>query len=120
MKRINRVINVRFQVDGLHFDAAIDPDWQLHAYDAFMFDFDSSIKNKESKTPIEVYCFDHPEWDILMIYQDKDDTKCNDPVNEQQERRDSYPFDITLHTACDFDKIIEETREWIENNKEED
>lgn len=111
---------MRFQVDGLHFDAAIDPDWQLHAYEFFMDDSELSVKGRESKTPVEVYCFDHPEWDILMIYQDKDDAESNDPVNEQQESRESYPFDAICHTACDFDKIIEKTREWIENNKEKD
>lgn len=118
MKRINRVINVRFQVDGLHFDAAIDSDWQMHAYDAFMQDFDSSIENKESKTPIEVYCFDHPEWDILMIYQDQKDAESRNPVNPQQESYANRPFSSTLYTACNFDKIIEETKKWIEENKE--
>ena len=27
-----RVVNVRYIVDGLHFDAAIDCNWQLHCY----------------------------------------------------------------------------------------
>jgi hypothetical protein len=113
-----RIVNIRFELDGLHFDAAVDCDWQMHAYRAFMHDFDSSVKNKESKTPIEVYCFDHPEWDVLMVYQDKDDVNSNDPVNQQQESVDKYRFDTTIHTSCDFDKIIQETKKWIERNKD--
>lgn len=117
MGKINRVINIRFQLDGLHFDAAIDPDWDLHAYEAFLVDADMSIENKESKTPIEVYCFDHPEWDILMIYQTKEDTHCAGSVNEQQESVTTRLFDVMLHTVCDFDKVIEETRKWVKENQ---
>ena len=33
MDRTNkRVVNLRYMVDGLHFDAAIDCDWTLHCY----------------------------------------------------------------------------------------
>jgi len=116
MGRIKRIINVRFQLDGLHFDAAIDPDWDLHAYSAFMDERDMTVERLQSKTPIEIYCFDHPEWDILMLYQTKEDVNAN-PVNEQQNSVKTRMLDITLHTACNFDKIIEETKKWIEKNK---
>jgi len=112
--RINRIINVRYTVDGLRFDAAIDPDWQLHAYR------EMSVTEKKKEIPIEIYCFDYPEWDILMLYQTKEDANCTD-VNTQQDEalNDFRQFDsITLHSCCNFDKIIEATREWIEENRE--
>ena len=118
MTKIFRIINIRFQLDGLNFDAAVDPDWKMHAYKVFMADdADLTTKGKESKTPIEVYCFDHPEWDILMLYQTKEEANA-DPVNEQQDNVETRMFDRTLHTACDFDKIIQETKKWIEENKD--
>ena len=44
-------------VCGLHFDAAIDCDWTLHCYG----------EREKDVTPIELYCFDHTEWDIRMM-----------------------------------------------------
>jgi len=101
--RVDRIVNVRFQLDGLHFDAAIDPDWRMHAYPKM------SLEEKEAETPIEVYCFEHPEWDVLMIYQDES--------NEQQESYTDYfsSYVPLAHTCCNFDKIIEDTKKWIED-----
>ena len=54
-----RIVNVRYTVNGLHFDAAIDCNWQLHAYE-------ESPEVMKKRVPIELYCFDHLEWDINM------------------------------------------------------
>ena len=108
-----RVINVRYTVDGLHFDAAIDCNWQLHCYDE-----SPDVMNK--RVPIELYCFSHQEWDIRMLYQDL--------PNDQPTRAGKY----YLHTEVQWEGIIEETKKWIkemtgqineprkpENNEEE-
>lgn len=51
--------NFRYKVNGMHFDAAIDWEFELHAY------------TKEQKDPdilpIELYNLDK-DWDITMIY----------------------------------------------------
>jgi len=89
-----RVINVRYTVAGLHFDAAIDCDWQLHAYG-------ESPEVMKKRVPIELYCFDHTEWDIRMLYQEL--------PNDQHE-----PGYFMQHTEVDWEGIIKETEKWIE------
>lgn len=109
-----RVINVRYTVDGLHFDAAIDCNWQLHCYGENPY-----VMNK--RVPIELYCFDHEDWDIRMLYQDL--------PNDQPTKLDG---EYLLHTEVEWEGIIEETKKWIkemtgqineprkpENNEEE-
>lgn len=91
-----RVVNVRYVVDGLHFDAAIDCNWQLHCYG-------ESPSEKNIRVPIELYCFDHTEWDIRMLYQD---LKNDQPASP----REYY----IQHTEVEWEGIIEETRKWIE------
>lgn len=91
----NRVVNLRFKVCGLRFDAAIDCDWQLHAYG---FDKDTP----KDDTPIELYCFDHKEWDIRMMYH-----------KERNDQQDTYSDGLALHSSVDFQEILKETRKWI-------
>lgn len=91
-----RIVNVRYTVAGLHFDAAIDCNWQLHCYG-------ESPEEMKEKVPIELYCFDHTEWDIRMLYQDL--------KNDQPERPGEY---YILHTEVNWEGIIEETKKWIE------
>lgn len=91
-----RIINLRYTVGGLHFDAAIDCNWQLHCYDESPLDM-------RKRVPIELYCFDHAEWDIRMIYQDLK----NDQPNSSS---DHYMH----HTEVDLKGILEETEKWIE------
>lgn len=91
-----RVVNIRYTVAGLHFDAAIDCNWQLHAYGVC-----PSEKNK--RVPIELYCFDHIDWDIRMMYQD---------LNNDQPTK---PGEFCMqHTEVDWKGIIKETEKWIE------
>ena len=92
----SRVVNVRYTVDGLRFDAAIDCNWQLHCYG-------ESPAEKNIRVPIELYCFDHTEWDIRMLYQEL--------KNDQPTRPGEY---YMLHTEVEWEGIIEETRKWIE------
>ena len=92
-----RIVNVRYMVDGLHFDAAIDCNWQLHCYEV------SPIEMKK-RVPIELYCFDHTEWDIRMLYQDLS--------NDQPSRLNGEYY--MQHTEVNWEGIIEETKKWIE------
>ena len=90
-----RVVNLRYMVNGLHFDAAIDCDWQLHCYG-------ESPAEKNIRVPIELYCFDHTEWDIKVFYQE---------FNNNQIKRKGP---MILHTEVGLWEIIKETEKWIE------
>lgn len=86
------IVNIRYEIDGYHFDAAVDVDLMLHAYDtAFEMDW-------EKCTAIELYNLDRRDWDIKMIYQDMKNSK--------------------THTFVDMNNIIEETKKWIEKMEE--
>ena len=87
----SRIVNIRYKVKGLRFDAAVDCDWSLHCYDA-----------EKNVTPIELYCFDHKEWDIRMMYH----KECND-------QQDAHSGGLILHSSVDFQTILKETRKWI-------
>ena len=92
-----RVVNLRYTVWGLHFDAAIDCNWQLHAYG-------ESPDVMKKRVPIELYCFDHQEWDIRMLYQDLN--------NDQPSKLNGKYY--MQHTEVNWEGIIEETKKWIE------
>lgn len=92
----SRIVNIRYKVKGLRFDAAVDCDWCLHAYG---FGEDTP----KDETPIELYCFDHPDWDIRMVYQ-----------KEENDRQLDGGF--IHHTCVDFGVIMKETRKWIKEN----
>jgi hypothetical protein len=92
-----RVVNVRYTVNGLYFDAAIDCNWQLHAYS-------ESPDVMRKRVPIELYCFDHQEWDIRMLYQDL-------PNGQPTGFSGEY---YMKHTEVEWEEIIEETKKWIE------
>ena len=110
-KTFNRIVNIRYFVGGLRFDAAIDCDWRMHSYD-------QSSEEKEKYTPIELYCFDKPDWGIRMIYQDKTIADTSGSVNEQQRNHKHFVADsIILSTICNFDNILEETKKWIEDEE---
>ena len=91
----SRVVNIRYKVRGLQFDAAIDCDWQLHCYE----------HKKAGVTPIELYCFDMPDWDVRMMYHKE--------RNDQQ----SHYCGMMLSTCANFDDILKETRKWIREMK---
>ena len=88
------IVNINFILNGLHFDAAVDVNWEMHAYDEERYE----EENWSKTTAIELYCFDKPDWDIKMIYQNKKNS--------------------TTHTVVDFDNIIEEIKEWIKQMSE--
>lgn len=91
-----RVVNCRFICCGLHFDAAVDCDWDLHYYD-------QSEEERRNVTPIELYCFDKPEWDIRMMYhKEKNDAQ-----------RTGERLDVIVSTCVDIDAIKKEARKWV-------
>lgn len=94
MKTNKRVVNCRFMCCGLHFDAAIDCDWGLHLYK-------ETPDEKKNVTPIELYCFDNPDWDIRMMYH----KECN---NQQDSN-----YGLTYSTCVDIDVIKKEARKWV-------
>lgn len=90
--KTSRVVNIRYKVCGLHFDAAIDCDWTLHCYQ----------EREKYVTPIELYCFDHEEWDVRMMYH-----------KERNDQQNTYSDGLVLHSSVDFQEILKETRKWI-------
>lgn len=73
------VANIRYEIDGFHFDAAVDINWEMHAYDDKCFE----EENWKNTTAIEIYCLDRPDWDIRMIYQSTKNNLCRTFVNIQ-------------------------------------
>ena len=102
-KKNYRVVNLRYTCEGLKFDAAIDCDWFLHAYTQVW-------EARNAATPIEIYCADHPEWDILMIYYKEEG---RDISNYQQ---DDYRFGMLYNSLVSFDEIEKQTKAWIKEN----
>lgn len=94
-----RIVNLRFMCCGLHFDAAIDCDWQLHAYG-----FGKDTPKEE--TPIELYCFDHKEWDIRMMYH-----------KERNDQQNDVAYGGIFNTCADMDEIKDEARKWVREMK---
>ena len=88
------LVNIRYTVDNLHFDAAVDINWELHAYK----DSACEEENWSKTTAIEIYCLDNTDWDIKMIYQGA--------INSES------------HTFVDFENLVEETKKWIEQMSE--
>lgn len=88
------LVNIRYTVDNLHFDAAVDINWELHAYNDSFYKQDNWSKT----TAIEIYCLDNKNWDIKMIYQ-------------KQHNSES-------HTFVDFENLVEETKKWIKQMSE--
>ena len=110
MNRKNkRIVNLRYMVDGLHFDAAVDCDWTLHCY-AF------ESHDRQDETPIELYCFDKPEWDIRMIFHKEPETI----ITNSQQRETT--FGGIYNTCANLGEIIKETKAWIKEmtNKDKD
>lgn len=97
MKTSGRVVNIRYKVMGLNFDAAVDCDWFLHAY---------CEEEGEHVTPIELYCLDRKDWDVRMIYQN----------NRNDQQRGHFVDGIILHSFVDFAVIVKETKKWIKEN----
>lgn len=92
----SRVVNIRYKVKGLRFDAAVDCDWTLHAYGY-------GKDTPKNETAVELFCFDHPEWDIRMVFH-----------KENNDRQSDDGF--ILHTCVDWGVILKETRKWIKEN----
>lgn len=89
---MSRIVNIKYRCCGYNFDAAVDCDWQLHCYDF--------PKKSDNITPIELYNFDEPDWDIRMVYQEK----------RNDQRKEQYAIN---HTVVDWDNLLKETRKWV-------
>lgn len=89
-----RIVNIRFKCCGLNFDAAVDCDYQLHAYDG----------GDHKKVAIEIYCFDHPEWDVCMIFQDG---------------RNDNNTDAIAFTEVNWNGVFKETHKWVREMRKE-
>ena len=59
---IMNITNIKYTVNGMLFDAAVDWDWNIHCYELF-------TEKKENALPIELFNCDIPEWDIRIVYQ---------------------------------------------------
>ena len=88
------LVNIRYTVDNIYFDAVVDINWELFTYDDSLYKQDNWSKT----TAIEIYCLDNPDWDIKMIYQ-----KTTNSMS---------------HTLVDFENLIEETKKWIKKMSE--
>ena len=97
---ISRIINMRFKCCGFRFDAAIDCDWQLHCYG-------KDAETRKNLTPIELYNFDMPDWDIRMIYYHEDG--CRITNSQQDGVRDQRGI---LNTICSMEFIRKEAQKW--------
>ena len=97
---ISRIINMRFKCCGFRFDAAIDCDWQLHCYG-------KDAETRKNLTPIELYNFDMPDWDIRMIYYHEDG--CRITNSQQDGVRDQRGI---LNTFCSMEFIRKEAQKW--------
>lgn len=94
-----RIVNCRFVCCGLHFDAAIDCDWDMHCYD-------QTGDERRDTTPIELYCFDKPEWDIRMMYH-----------KERNDQQNDVAYGGIFNTCADMDEIKAEARKWVREMK---
>ena len=94
---MSRIVNIGYRCCGYNFDAAVDCDWELHCYD----------EKRNDVTPIELYCFDKPEWDIRMMFHKEPQGR---RTNDQQ--KDEH-FGGIYNTCANFDEILEETKAWI-------
>ena len=102
----HRIVNLRLKVCGYLFDAAIDCDFALHAYDI-------SFQECEFVVPIELYNMDK-DWDIKMIYcRYKDINEGLSPTASINNKVDFFS-----HTLVSEEFIRKEIKKWIaENNK---
>ena len=91
------VINVRYSMGKMSFDAAIDFDHELHYYDNI---------EQQCAVPIELYNFSR-EWDIRMVYPDFS-------------RQEMYEFVAAGITNTPLEEVIfTATQEWIDSEPED-
>ena len=104
----NRIINLRIKVWKYLFDAAIDCNYALHAYDYFP---NEQIEN----VPIELYnC--NGDQDVKVIFNSKKELQKIDPnwTADKINELNSY----ICHTFVSENFIRNEIKKWIaENNK---
>ena len=94
---ITGLINVRYKMENMEFDAAIDFDHMLHYYDNI----------ERQYVPIELYnCSE--DWDIYMVYP-------------HYSRQQMHEFVAAGITGTPLETLIEsETQQWIDTDPESD
>ena len=94
------VVNVRYKMDNMEFDAAIDFEHELHAYEL------SCFKSKVCDVPIELFnCSEN--WDIWMIYS-------------KFSRQQMHEFVAAGIIGTPLETLIEsETQQWIDTDPED-
>lgn len=94
----NRIVNIRYVIDGMRFDAAVDINNWLHHY----------LTINPTIICVELYNLDHPSWDVKVIKITNEDMNIKGDINE--------PNSLICHTFVDFDIIVKETKKWIKEN----
>ena len=96
----SRILNIKYSVDGLHFDAAVDVNRAMHYYD-IIFGMSEKEMVEGNVVPIEIYCLDNNDWGIWVTFQ-------NTYNNEDG---------MFAHTEVDFEQIVKETKCFIQESK---
>ena len=93
---ITGLVNVRYKMENMEFDAAIDFDYMLHYYDNI----------ERQYVPIELYnCSE--DWDIYMVYP-------------HYSRQEMHEFVAAGITGTPLETLIEsETQQWIDTDPED-
>lgn len=97
-----RIINLRYKCKSFNFDAAIDIHDILHSH--------LSPDEKENNISIELYNLDKPDWDVKVIYLEKEDfVETHDDIKGKINEPDSS----FSHSFVSFGFIYNETIKWI-------
>jgi hypothetical protein len=97
-----QLVNINFILEGFHFDAAVDINYQLHCYDLD----EEFMKNHIA---IEIYNYDCPDWDVFVIFQESQRSIHRTSFTQKQ---------YVQRCVVDFNDIIEQTKKWIKNEKQ--
>ena len=95
------IVNVRYKMENMEFDAALDFKHEMHCYELACF-----RANKACEVPIELYnC--SVDWDIYMIYP-------------QMSAEDVQKYVDAGVTGTPLETLLEsETQQWIDSDPEE-
>ena len=72
----------------------------------------------EEFVPIELYNLDKHDWDIKIIYYSLPGNRVIYQQHDYNDYGHHTSFAPLVHTWVDFDFILEETKKWIEENKQ--
>lgn len=95
------IVNVRYKMENMEFDAALDFKHEMHAYELACF-----RSNRTCEVPIELYnC--SKDWDIYMVYP-------------QMSAEDVQKYVDAGVTGTPLETLLEsETQQWIDSDPED-